>query len=109
AAIKRELADKAEVLERRTIKLLRDGNHSESDRQIEARALFFDIGGREIDRGAAARPVIAAVGNRGGHTVAAFFDRGIRQTDDYNGGNAVRAIHLDFDFVGVDAVDRGRI
>jgi hypothetical protein len=80
----------------RQIAAVHDGQHAQGNRQVEARAFFFDIGRSEIDRRASARPTVTAVGHGGGHAVFAFFDRSVRQTN-YN-NLRVTAPLVDFDF-----------
>src|SRR6202171_2527058 len=108
-AIQCEFPDKREILERRAVDFFGDGDHSERDRQIESRAFLFDISRRQIHRRASARPTIAAVSYGRGYAVETFFHGRIGQPDNENFGVAVRAVYLHFDFVGVDAVDGGRI
>ena len=45
-----QFTDHDEILELIRFKLLTRGQHAYGDRQIEARSLFLNIGGREIDR-----------------------------------------------------------
>src|SRR4029077_17408041 len=77
-SIEREFTDKTEIFEGRTVDLLRHGDHAERYRQIKARAFFLDVGGSKIDSGAAARPVITTVRDRGRDSVATLFDCRVR-------------------------------
>ena len=77
-AVQRELTDEAEFFESRRVDLLAHRDHPERDGEIEAWAFFLNIGGREIDCCAAARPVIPAICNRGGDAVADLFHRRVR-------------------------------
>ena len=82
-AVQRQLADEAEVRRRvGSSNSSRRRDHPERDRQIEARSFFLNVGRREIDRRASARPMIAAVRDRRGDAVLAFFHRRVGQTDD---------------------------
>ena len=107
--VERQFADKAEIFERRTVDFLGHRDHSERNRQIEARPLFLNVCRREIYRGPSARPVITAIRNRGRDAVAAFFHRGVRKSDDDNDRIAAGAVYLDFHLVSVDAVNRGGV
>jgi hypothetical protein len=108
-AIERELADKTETVEWVALDFFRGRDHAEGDRQIEARTFLFDIGRREIDRGAPARPKIAAVADRGRDPIAAFFHCRIRQSHDHDVRIAVRGVNLDLDFVSIDTEDGGGV
>lgn len=107
-ARERELADEAVLIDFRKVKLLADGHHGQCDRKIKARSLLLYIGGGEIDRGAAAGPVIAAVADGSGDAITALFHSGIRQADDDNLWFAAAGVHLDFDFECIDAVNSSR-
>ena len=71
-AVEREFANETKIVEEVVLDFLRGGDHAERDRQIEARSFLFDIGRREIDRRAPARPIIAAVADRGRDAIADF-------------------------------------
>ncbi len=78
--------------------------------QVESRAFFLYVGGREIDGDLRGRNVVAAILQRGAHAVAALAHRGVGQAD---GVEVVLialdagAVDLHLNDVGVDAVDRG--
>ncbi len=108
-AIQRQLADEAEFLERRAIQLFADRDHAERDRQIEARSFLLNVGRREIDRRSSARPEITAVADRRRDAVAALLHGGVGQPNDDDVRIASGAVDLDFDFIGIDAIDRGGI
>ena len=105
----REFADEAILLDIGKLHFGADGDHAERDGQIEARALFFHVGGREIDRGAPARPAVAAVADGGGDAVFALLDGDIGQPDDDDDGIAPRAVDLDLYFKCVHSVNGGRV
>src|SRR6266481_3814863 len=100
-----ELAYEAKILERRTVEFFRHGNHSKSDWQVESRSLLFYVRRGEIDRGATAWPIIAAVCDRSGDTVAAFLYRCVWQPNDHNVRVATRPVHFDLHFVSIYAVN----
>jgi hypothetical protein len=52
------------------------------DRQIEAAALFGQLGRRQVDRDASGRKRIAGIQQRRAHALAALAHHGSRQTDD---------------------------
>jgi hypothetical protein len=109
AAIKRQLADETEFLEGGAVELFTDGDHSERDRQIEARPFFLNVGRGEVDRRSASGPEITAVADRGGDAIAAFFYRGVGQPHDDYVRIAPGAVDFNFDLVGINTVDRGGI
>lgn len=109
AAVQRQLADKAESFEGRTVEILAHGDHPKRDRQVEAGTLFLYVGRREIDRRPSARPEIPAVTDRRSNAIAAFFYRGIGQANDDNVRVAPGTVDLDFHLVGIDSIDGGRI
>jgi len=106
-AVEREFADEAKVVGVIELHVLRAGDHGECDGEIEARALFFHVGGSEVHGHVAARPAEAAVGNRGLHAVACLAHGGIWQADD-DDGILLPAVIADFDFqiVGFHSEDR---
>ena len=77
-----EFADDDEVLELVGGELFAGGEHAEGDGQIEARAFFAEVGGREVDGGAALRKAETGVDQRGGDAIAGFFNRGVGEPDD---------------------------
>jgi hypothetical protein len=96
------------TLEPRHVGVLGDGDHSHRDRKVEARALLFQIGGREIDRRARAGPAVAAVRNGGRHAIAALAHRGVGQADDDDLRVSVAGVDLDNDLARFHATNRGR-
>ena len=75
--------------------------------QVEAGALFLDVGGREVDGDVRRRHVEAGVLDGGAHAVAAFAHGGVGQAD---GVKVIflglcRRVDFDVDDVRVDAVD----
>src|SRR4029453_5111156 len=96
----------AEIFERRTVQFFRHRDHAKRNRQVEAWPLLLDIGWGKIDRGAAARPVIAAIRNCRRDPVAALFHSGIWQANDDNIRISAGAVYFDLNFVRVHAVNR---
>ena len=84
-------------------------DHTQRDRQIETGSFFFDVRRREVHRRASSRPIVPAIGNRGGDAVFAFLDRGVGQTNDDDRRQSARRVDLDLDFVGINAENRGGI
>jgi hypothetical protein len=77
-------------------------------RQIERRAFLADIGGREVDRDAQDREIVAAIFQRCLDTLAAFLDSHVRQAHHIKIAGPPRAdVNLHFDQIGVDAKHRG--
>src|SRR5207249_4933052 len=77
--------------------------------QIETGSFFFDVRWREVHRRASSRPIVPAIGNRGGDAVFAFLDRGVGQANDDDRRQSARRVDLDLDFVGINAENRGGI
>lgn len=102
-AVERELADEAEIGEQILLDFLCRGDHAERDRQVEARSFLFDVGRREVDRRAPARPIVAAITDRGRDAILALFHRSVGQTNDDDLRISARGVDLDFDLVGIDA------
>jgi len=92
-----------------SIRFLTARDHSKRNWQIEARPLLSNVSRREIHRRASARPVISAVRNRSGDAILTFLHRRIGQSDDHDGRQSAGRVHLDLDFVGINAKDGGRI
>ena len=109
AAIERQLAHETELLERGSVQLFGDRDHSKRDRKIEAWAFFFNVGWRQINRRSLARSSVGAVADGSPDPILALFYRRIRQTDNDHLRFARPDIDLDFDFVGVHAVNGGGI
>lgn len=86
---------------------------AERDGEVEARALFAHVGGREVDRRLVEREEEAAVVDGGADALARLANGGIGQTDDGDGRRTIdlvsrgREIDLNIDEIGVDAVDGG--
>jgi len=81
ASVESEFADKQKSAEIGDAQRAVRAENSKSDGQIEARAFFFEIGGREVDGDEGRRNQIAGVLDCGANAVAAFADSGIGQTD----------------------------
>ncbi len=105
----RELADEGVFLHVEQLGFHADRDHRQRDRQVEARPFLFYIRGRQVDCRPAMRPVVAAVRDCRRHTVAAFLDRDIRQSDDDDRGHAGGGIDFDLDLEGFHAINGGRI
>ena len=83
---------------------------TDGDGEIEAGALFFQVGRREVDGDAGGGDVEAAVADGGENAVAAFPDRGVGQADgreDHLVVDGAGVVDLDIDEVRVDAIDGG--
>jgi hypothetical protein len=82
----------------------------DSDRQVEAGAFLFEVGGREIDGDAGGRELEPGVAHGGADAVARLADGGVRQA--YGRellllGFDTGEVDLDVDQIGIDAVDGG--
>src|SRR4029077_20732954 len=67
------------------------------------------MGRGRVNRRASARPVVAAVGNGSRDAVTAFLHCGVWKSNDDDDRVAAGAVHLDFHFIRIDAVDRGGV
>src|SRR5437773_7275488 len=94
------------MLERRTVEFFRHGNHSKGDWQVETRSLLFDVCRGEIDRGATAWTIVAAVCDRGGDAVPAFLYCCVWQPNNHDVRVATRPVYFDLHFVCIHAVNR---
>lgn len=81
-AIEGEFADDHEVVGLREGFLFLAGDHGEGDGEIEGGALFFEVGGGEIDGVDAVGVFVSGGENSGGNAVAGFADGGVREADD---------------------------
>ena len=103
----REFTDDDEIVELIGFELFAGGQHAQRNRQIKSRSLLFHVGGREIDGRAAHREFEAGIAEGGGHTVARFLYRGVRQPDDDNQRVAPTGVDFDLDGIRFDAIERG--
>ena len=102
-----EFADDKATLEARKFGAFGGSNHPHSNREIETRTLFFNIGRGEVDGRALAGPTQAAVRDGGGDAVLALADGGVGQADDNHDGVARAGVHLDLHFNGFNALNGG--
>ena len=78
--------------------------------RVESGAFFLDIGGGQVDSDLRGRNVVTAIFQRGADAVAAFSNGGIGEADGVEVvlvGLDARAVDLDLDDVGVDALNGG--
>jgi len=108
AAVERKLAEKHALVEHFAEEVAHAADQAESHGEIEGGAFFADVGGGEIDGDAlAVGKFEAAIAQRGFDTLAAFFHGVVGQADDVEVLDARGAdVNLDFNEVGVNAVDR---
>ncbi len=105
-AAEAELPDQPDAVLTRA-ELLGSQEDAEGDRQVERRAGLAQLGGREVDRDAAWWMVEARVAQRPAHTLPRLRQRGVRQPDDREPGQARGDVHLDADDPAGDADERG--
>jgi len=107
ATVKRKFAEENEFVETLAEKSSLTAENAERHRQIEGRAFFANIGGREIYGDALRRGKIErAIFQRGLDALAAFFHGVIGQADDGKFALTIRAdVNFDFDEIGVNAVN----
>src|SRR5712692_862640 len=109
AAIERKLAEENEPVERLAKERALAAQDAERHGQIESRAFLADVGRGEVDGDALRRGEIeAAVLQCRLDALAAFLDGNVRQAHHVKIAQAARAdVHLDFDEVGINAVNGG--
>ena len=82
--------------------------NADGDGQIEARAFFLEIGGRQVDGDVRGWNQVARVLDGGAHAVAALAHSGVGKADGVEVifvSNHAAVVDLDVDEVGVDAID----
>ena len=77
--------------------LFRRGQDADRNGEIVARPGLVQIGRGEVDGDAVARHHQAAVLDGGSYTLGGFFDGGIGQADEREGGQAARGVYFDLD------------
>src|SRR6266404_8479840 len=97
-----EFTDHGEVVELVGLDLFAGGEHADGDGEVEAGAFLFDVGGGEIDGGAAHGELEAGIGEGGGDAVLGFAHGGVGQADDDNLCVTPAGVDLDFDGIGFD-------
>src|SRR6185437_12735983 len=109
AAVQAKLADQDEVAEVADGERVVGAEDAGGDGEIEAGALFLEVGGCEVDGDARGRNVEAAVLDGGADAVAAFADGSVGQTDDTEAlllFYGAEEVYFYVDQVRVDPVDR---
>ena len=104
--VEAQLPDQHEVVEpTRGPRELR-ADRGDRDGEVVRCALLAQIRGREVDRDARRRQIVAAVRERAAHAHPALAHRGLRQPDDVERRQAARDVHLDVDGPGLDTEQR---
>jgi hypothetical protein len=107
-AVQREFSEKNILIEPLAKERALAAQNRKRHGQIERRAFLSDVGGRQIDRDAQNREIMAAIFQRGLDAFAALLDSHVRQAHHIKIPGPPRAdVHLDFDQIGVDAKHRG--
>jgi hypothetical protein len=108
--VEAKLADEEEVVEVAKLEGSIGAEDADGHGEVEAGALFFDVGGGEVDGDVSGGEVEAGVADGGADAVAGFANGGVGEADGvevvllgFDGGE----IDFDVDDVGVDAVDGG--
>ena len=96
-SIQRELADHDRAFDAVLWKKACQDDDPQRDRQVVSRTFLTDRGRRQIDHHPVTREIQTRVLDRGLHSLAAFLNRGIRQTHDDHGRQPVGVVHLHFD------------
>jgi hypothetical protein len=110
AAIQREFANEETVGDVLLGEAAIGPDDSERHGQIEAGALFLNVGRGEVNSDVGRWNVVATILEGGADPVAAFAHGGVGQTDGVKVilvGLDTGAVHLDLNNVGIDAIDRG--
>jgi hypothetical protein len=106
--VQRQFADHQKILELVRLNLFARRQHSDGNRQIEARPLLAHVRRCEIDGRPAHRKFEPGISQRGAHPVPRFLDRRIRQSDDDNQRLAPATVDFHFNRIRFDAIDSGR-
>ncbi len=101
-AVEGQLAERHRPLEPPGLDDVGSGEDAEGHRQVEGGALLAKVGWREADRDAVDRELEAGVAYRGADPVPALADRGVRQADGGERGQARGHVHLDGHRPGLD-------
>ena len=96
-ARQRELARELVAIECSGRDLAARREDAQRDRQVEAAALFRQVGRREVDGDLARREIEVRVLQRGAHAVARLADLGLGQPDDVDRRQPAAEVHLDVD------------
>ena len=101
-----ELTQKDDVLDVCAEELFARLQEADGDRKIEARALFFEIGGREIDRDPVHGEEEPAVFEGGAHALLALLHCGVRKPHHVVRGDALIDVRLHFNGNPFEPVER---
>lgn len=109
ASIERQFTEKHILVENFTEERPLATEQPERDRKIERRAFLAHVGGRQIYRdGKVSRKIEAAIFQRGLGAFAALLHGDVRETDHIEIARLAGAdVDLDFDQVGVNAINGG--
>ena len=94
-AAQRQLAIEFDAREWPRRQSLRRHENADRDGEVEPASFLGQVGRREVDRDAARRKLVAAIGQRRAHPVLALLDRGFEQPDHREGRQA--GPDVDFD------------
>ena len=107
-AVERKLAKKNVLVEALAEERALTPENRKRHREIVGRSFLANVGGRQIDRDALKREVVAAIFQRRLDAFAALLHGDVRQADDVEIAGLPRTdVHLDLHEVGVDAKHRG--
>lgn len=100
-----QLTDQFEPVQFVSRQLGAGGQDADRDGEVEARALFGDVGRRQVDRDAARREFEAAVDQGAAHAIARLLNRLLWQANDVECGQAVGEVGLHRDQWRIDTVN----
>ena len=89
-------------------KLVGSTEQGERDREVETGPLLAEIGGGEVDRDPAERPLELGRGDAAADTVLRFLAGAIGEADDRERGRAALHVSLDLDAARLEAYERMR-
>ena len=107
-AVEAELAHEHSLRNGTTLELASGDQNTDSDRQIERRALLPDVGGRQVYRDASRRYLESGIDERRTDPLAAFLDRARGQPDNRPLWKSLRRVNLDDDIICVNADESSR-
>ena len=106
--VQRELADRRVPAERLGRHLARGGQHGQSNRQVETRALLAQLGWRKVDRDPPHRPLELGRGDSGANAFFRLLAGAVGEADDRERRHPELQVSLDLNSTGIEPDERVR-